>query len=159
MQVKPSSITPAALEDAPAILELQRQAYQSEALLYDNWTIPPLTQILAELRQEFRAGLVLKAVSDGSLVGSIRAHATDGIVQVGRPMVAPTVQRHGFGSAMLRAIETGFPTAKRLDLFTGSKSEGNIRLYTRHGYVFTHEKVLSPGTILAFMSKSNEIAF
>ena len=32
------------LADAAAILELQKRAYQQEAALYDDWTIPPLTQ-------------------------------------------------------------------------------------------------------------------
>lgn len=36
------TITIAGRDDAAAILELQRLAYQSEAELYQDWNIPPL---------------------------------------------------------------------------------------------------------------------
>jgi ribosomal protein S18 acetylase RimI-like enzyme len=105
-----------------------------------------------------KASVVLKAVADGLLLGSVRAQATNGIVQLGRLIVASTAQRQGLGSALLRAIELEFPTGKRFELFTGSRSDGNIRLYRKHGYVLTHQRVLSSSVILVFMSKSNETA-
>ncbi len=37
-------------EDAADILDLQRLAYQSEARLYDDYLIPPLTQTLDEMK-------------------------------------------------------------------------------------------------------------
>jgi hypothetical protein len=37
-----TEISPAAVDDAEAILALQRLAYQSEAAIYDDFTIPPL---------------------------------------------------------------------------------------------------------------------
>ena len=42
----------AAVEDAAEILAVQQAAYQSEAKMYQDWSIPPLTQTLAELQQE-----------------------------------------------------------------------------------------------------------
>jgi hypothetical protein len=42
-------IETASLEDAQAILELQRLACQSEAVLYQDFMIQPLTQSLEEL--------------------------------------------------------------------------------------------------------------
>ena len=39
-------ITQATAEDAAAILALQRLAYQSEAEVYGDFSIPPLTQTL-----------------------------------------------------------------------------------------------------------------
>lgn len=41
------------LADAVAILELQKRAYQQEAALYDDWTIPPLTQTPDQINAEF----------------------------------------------------------------------------------------------------------
>lgn len=37
-------------EDAAAILALQKLAYQSEARLYDDYSLPPLTQTLPEMQ-------------------------------------------------------------------------------------------------------------
>jgi ribosomal protein S18 acetylase RimI-like enzyme len=149
-------IVPAELDDAPAILELQRQAYQAEALLYNDWSIPPLTQSLAQLKDEFQESVVLKAVSGTSLLGSVRGRAADGVAHIGRLIVAPTAQRRGIGTTLLRGIESAFPHVQRFELFTGSKSEGNIRLYRTHGYVISHERVLSPSVTLVYMSKPND---
>jgi ribosomal protein S18 acetylase RimI-like enzyme len=141
-------------QDAPAILELQRLAYQSEALLYNDWSIPPLTQTLTQLEDEFQNSVVLKAVSDGTLIGSVRARAAGGITYIGRLIVAPAAQRRGIGSALLQKIESAFPEVQRFELFTGSKSEGNIRLYRAHGYVPTHERVLTPSVTIVYLGKS-----
>ncbi|HEY4342527.1 MAG TPA: GNAT family N-acetyltransferase [Steroidobacteraceae bacterium] len=149
-------IVPAELDDASAILELQRQAYQAEALLYNDWSIPPLTQSLAQLMDEFQDSVVLKAVSGTSLLGSVRGRAADGVAHIGRLIVAPAAQRRGIGTALLRGIESAFPHVQRFELFTGSKSEGNIRLYRTHGYAISHERALSPSVTLVYMSKAND---
>ena len=38
-------------EDLPAILALQKQAFESEARLVGSYEIPPMTQTLADLEQ------------------------------------------------------------------------------------------------------------
>jgi ribosomal protein S18 acetylase RimI-like enzyme len=151
-------VLPALLEDAPAILKLQRRAYQSEAQLYNDWSIAPLTQTLAELTAEFRSSVVLKAVSRHQLLGSVRGKNDSGVVHIGRLIVEPAAQRRGIGSKLLLAIELAFPGARSFELFTGSRSTGNIELYKRHGYRITHEKLLTPGVNLVFMLKPNAAA-
>ena len=47
-------IARACLSDAAEILSLQRLAYQSEARLYGDWSLPPLIQSLPELIEEIR---------------------------------------------------------------------------------------------------------
>ncbi len=153
-----AAISLATLADAPAILNLQHLAYESEAQLYQDWSIPPLTQTLEQLQAEFPSCTVLKASEGGVILGSVRAQIKDGVVQIGRLFVAPDVQRQGIGSALLRAIEAAFPAAQQFELFTGSRSEGNIRLYARHGYSITQRKKLSPKVTLVFMAKSGAAA-
>ncbi len=152
------AVTRATAEDAAAILRLQREAYESEARLYNDWNIPPLTQTLEQLIAELRSSTVLRAISGQALLGSVRARNEGQVVQIGRLIVAPATQHQGIGSALLRAIESAFPAAERYELFTGSLSEGNIRLYRRHGYAVTHEKALSPSIVLVYMSKAREAA-
>jgi hypothetical protein len=48
-------------DDTPEILELQKISYQKEAILYDDWTIPPLTQSLSEIAAEYENSVFLKA--------------------------------------------------------------------------------------------------
>lgn len=149
-------ITRATVADAEAILRLQHEAYQSEARLYNDWLIPPLVQTLDELIDEFATTTVLKGHVDGRLVGSVRASESGGVVQIARLIVAPDLQGRGIGSALLRAIEASFPAATCFELFTGSLSVDNIRLYRRHGYHVVREEVLGPTVILVFMRKTRD---
>lgn len=53
-------ISRAVLEDLDGILRLQKRAYLSEAKLYDDYSIPPLTQSLEKIEQEFANQIFLK---------------------------------------------------------------------------------------------------
>lgn len=146
-------ISRATVADAEPILRLQQQAYQSEARLYNDWLIPPLVQTLDQLVEEFATATVLEARVDGRLIGSVRASQSGGAVHIGRLIVAPDLQGRGIGTALLRAIEACFPKAGCFELFTGSLSVDNIRLYRRHGYAVVREEVLGPTVVLVFMRK------
>jgi ribosomal protein S18 acetylase RimI-like enzyme len=147
------TISRAEKRDAEAILALQKLAYQSEAMLYDDWSIPPLVQSIESLREEFDSLLILKAESGGRTVGSVRARLADGICAIGRLAVHPDFQGAGIGSRLLGAIEARFPGASRYELFTGSRSAANIRLYQRLGYVIRGTETLSPQVSLIFLEK------
>ncbi len=121
-------------EDLPEILELQYLSYQSEAALFGNRTIPPLTQTLEELAEEYRGGTMLKLVDEtGAIIGSVRAKEEDGAVNIGKLMVHPRHRRKGYGTRLLEAVERLFP-GKRYRLFTSTKSLDNMRLYEKLGY-------------------------
>jgi len=147
-------ISPAELRDAPAILALQRLAYQSEANLYNDWSLPPLVQTLELLRDEFSHSIVLKAVTEKHIIGSVRARAVDGIGQIGRLIVHPDHQGQGLGSELLKRAEGALAEVSIFELFTGTKSEANIRLYQRHGYRISRTQELSPTVLITFMQKS-----
>jgi GNAT superfamily N-acetyltransferase len=147
------SIVQASKEDAAEILALQKIAYQSEAQLNDDWTIPPLTQNIAEIQAEFESKVFLKAVYKDIIVGSVRAFLDSGACLIGRLIVHPDYQRHGIGTRLIEKIETVFSHAKRFELFTGAKSIGNIRFYHGLGYREYREEDLSPKVRLVFMEK------
>jgi len=149
-----TEISPAGLHDASAILELQRLAYQSEARLYHDGSIAPLTQTLESLESELEHAIVLKAVVAKCIVGSVRAKVIEGFGHIGRLIVHPDYQGRGIGSALLERIEASLDTVARYELFTGSRSEANIRLYQRHGYRITRTEPLSTNVSIVFMQKS-----
>jgi len=151
----PVRIEAATVDDAEAILTLQRRAYQSEAALYEDWSIPPLTEALDDLRGEFPDTIVLKAISKKALVGSIRGNAQDGTCTIRRLSVKPELQGHGIGSLLVQALEDLFPAVARFELYTGARSAANIRLYERLGYRLFRTQVYSDSVTLAFMEKSN----
>ena len=139
--------------DAAPILALQRRAYAAEARLYDDWSIPPLTQSIASLLAEIKSTTVLKACVGDALVGSVRARLAEQTCLVGRLFVEPLHQRQGIGGALLAAIEAQFASAAVFELFTGSRSESNIRLYRRHGYAIAATERLTDQVDIVVMRK------
>lgn len=149
----PFRIERARHDDAAEILALQKLAYESEARLYDDWTLPPLTQTLSSLADEIASSVCLKAMDGDRLVGSVRGREAEGLSQIGRLIVDPQFQGRGLGTMLMRRIESQFPQARAFELFTGSRSEGNLRLYERLGYRRSREKVISPAVTLVFLEK------
>lgn len=129
-------LSPISPSDAGEVLTIQRAAFVSEALIYGSVDMPPLTQTLAELEAELRAAQGWVARVDGRLVGAIRVREEDGLLLVGRIAIAPDQQGEGIGQMLLDAAERA-SSAEEAELFTGSLSEANIRLYERCGYVET----------------------
>jgi len=147
-------IGPASRADAPTILQLQRLAYQSEARTYSDWSLPPLVETLNQLQREFDVSTVLKAVLDDVLVGAVRAQwAAHGRCSVGRLIVRPDLQSRGIGRALMRRIEAEFPAAEWFELFTGSRSLRNLRLYETLGYRRFRSKTVSNQLTLVWMEK------
>lgn len=141
------------ITDADETLALQKLAYQSEAELYQDWSIPPLTQTIEEIKSEFSAKTFLKACLNGKLVGSVRVSFNRGTCFVGRLIVHPGYQKKGIGTKLMETIENRFPSTERLELFTGLRSAGNIRLYEMLGYRIFRRKRLSAKVILVYMEK------
>jgi len=140
-------------EDAEAVLKLQFLCYQSEAALYDDYSIPPLVQSLTELQAEFKRSTVFVCRLKGEVIGSVRATRLEDRCFIGRLMVHPRFQRQGLGSKLMSAVEDHFQDAAFYELFTGHRSENNLRLYQRLGYKqFKIEKV-SQNLQLIFLEK------
>ena len=101
-------IIKAAYEDLPEILNLQKLAYLSEAKLVNNYSIQPLTQTLIELQNEFDKIIILKLFDEenNKVIGSIRAYEENGRVYIGKAIVHPDYQNKGFGTKLLKTIET-----------------------------------------------------
>jgi ribosomal protein S18 acetylase RimI-like enzyme len=148
------NITKAQKSDAGEILRLQRAAYQSEAEIYKDDSIQPLTQTLEDTLAEFDNGIVLKAVADDKIIGSVRAHEKDGTVFIGKLMVLPDSQNQGLGRKLLQAIEKEFQD-RRYELFTGDKSIRNIALYKKCGYAVFKKEEVAPGLVMVYMEKQD----
>lgn len=146
--------------DAEQILKLQYLCYQSEAALYGDYGIEPLTQTLDDLRAELARGCVLVARLGEEVVGSVRGSVEDdGTAVIGKLIVHPRMQRHGLGRRLLSAIETRLAeerSAKRYRLFTGHRSEGTIRLYRRLGYTPVATERISSRLNLVTLEKHSE---
>lgn len=147
------TIERALIADLPEVLELQRAAYQSEARLYDDYSIPPMTQTLAELCAEFGRSTFLKALAADRIIGSVRSSVNGDTCHVGRLIVHPNCQGRGIGTRLMAAIEALAPAVRRFELFTGHASEGNLRLYERLGYRRFREEQIKPGLTFIYLEK------
>lgn len=143
----------ATVADAAEILALQKLAYLSEAELYNDFAIPPLTQTLGEITAEFPRRVFLKAVEGGKIIGSVQGFQVGDTCHVGRLMVHPLRQGEGIGTRLMVAIEGVFADTGRFELFTGHRSVANVRLYERLGYRVFRTEVVTPALSLVFMEK------
>lgn len=145
-------LAPLTAADAGEVLTIQRAAFVSEALIYGSADMPPLTQTLEEVEFELLDADGWTARVNGRLVGVIRTREADDLLLIGRIAIAPDMQGEGIGRALLDAAE-GHSTAAEAELFTGSLSEANIRLYQRCGYVESERIEKGDGVQEVFMRK------
>ena len=147
-------ITRAALQDLPDILELQKTAFQSEALIYGACAVPPLSQTLENIQEEHATKVFLKMTLDGVLIGSIRVTEKGRAVRLEKLMVHPDFQDRGLGGQLIRAAEEQFPSAGCYELMTGKKSVKNVHLYVQHGYQIVREEIKPGGIVMVWMEKT-----
>ncbi|MDH6139749.1 MULTISPECIES: GNAT family N-acetyltransferase [Kitasatospora] len=141
------NISVATEQDTEQILKLQYLGYQSEAELYGDWSIEPLTQTLESLRAELADRHVVVARLGDEVVGTVRGWVDeDGVGRISRLVVHPRMQRHGLGGRLLRAVEERMLAdgpVRAFQLFTGHRSLGNLRLYAGQGYEQTGVRQVS----------------
>ncbi len=145
-------IAKAKVNAAEEILRIQKLAYQSEAERYNNYEIPPLKQTIEELKEQFKNHIILKAVLDGKVIGTVRAYQKNGTCYVGRLAVHPDMQNQGIGTSLMKEIEKCF-NPERFELFVGSKSDKNISLYQKLGYNIFKTDQYECGNIEIFYMK------
>jgi ech hydrogenase subunit C len=161
--------------DASEILALQKTAYQSEAEIYGDDSVPALQQTLEELEDDFEflpkpaapapavgetqapkpadEVIFLKAVVNGKIIGSVRGWATDGTAHINRLIVHPYFQRRGIGQQLMREIENGFSRVKRFEVYTGSKSERSLKQFRKLGYQDFKIETQTPALTWVYMQK------
>ncbi|MEV0415595.1 GNAT family N-acetyltransferase [Streptomyces sp. NPDC050448] len=151
------TISAAVAEDTEQILKLQYLAFQREAELYGNYRIQPLTQTLDSLKAELESDTVLVARLGDEVVGTVRGSVDgDGTGRIAKLCVHPRLQGHGLGARLLRAVEealAGHGETARFRLHTGHKSESNLRLYRKAGYVQVGGRTASDGVRLLILEK------
>ncbi|HEU4945633.1 MAG TPA: tRNA (guanosine(37)-N1)-methyltransferase TrmD [Kribbella sp.] len=147
-------VLPAAEADAGEIHTLQRAAYVQEAQFYDELAIPPLEDPAERMVERIREGMVWKAVAGTRIVGAVQVTVKDEVALIGRLMVAPDWQGRGVGTRLLRIAEQAAPPeVTSFELFTGARSEWNVRLYQREGYREQRLEHLTPKVDLMHMTK------
>ncbi len=139
--------------DAPAMLALQKLAFEPEAQAIQAWDFPPMQETEDDLVAHIRTATALKAMDGARLVGAVRGVVTGPSCLIRALIVAPHLQGQGLGSRLLKAIEEAHPAVERFDLTTNMAMVGNVRFYLRHGYEVVEQVQPRPHVQLAIMRK------
>ncbi|GAA5154499.1 MULTISPECIES: GNAT family N-acetyltransferase [Amycolatopsis] len=157
----PGALAVATIDDAPELLVLQRCCWVGEAILNDTLAIPALHEDLDTVREWVERMDVRTLRRGGRLIGAVRLERRGERCEIGRLMVAPDLQGEGIGRRLLEFAESQVPAGVRhLDLYTGARSERNIRMYTAAGYAVA-EPPPEFGHLVAgavFLTKPNPLA-
>lgn len=123
--------------DAPELLVLQRACWVAEAHANQTLAIPALHESIEDVGTGIAQQQTWVVREGPRLVGSVRGKVVEGDGwEVGRLMVAPDLAGRGLGRFLLTWIERHAPEGTaRFQLFTGAKSERNLRIYGAAGYV------------------------
>jgi signal peptidase II len=128
--------------EAPALLELQRKAYQIEADLVGSQDIPALFESLEELEnsQETFYGFYQNQI----LIGAISYQFKTEVLDIHRLIVAPTHFRQGVARGLLEHL-LGAVIAKRVIVQTASLNLPALALYQSLGFSVYDEISVSEG--------------
>ncbi|WP_194396730.1 GNAT family N-acetyltransferase [Microbacterium atlanticum] len=150
------TVRPIRPDDAGEVMTLQRAAFVQEALIYGTPDMPPLTQTLEEVESELHENLGCVALDGSRMVGVVRARLDGSLLLVGRLAIAPDRAGEGIGTTLLAAVERrgAEAGATEAELFTGSLSEANLRLYEREGYVESERVRGDDGIEQVFLRKT-----
>jgi len=153
-----TTILRAELKDAEAVLAIQKQAFEAEARLIQNWDIPPMAETLESVLEQIRDAHVLKAVDGHRIAGSIRGILNGTVCGIHRLSVDQDFRGKGIGSALLLAIEQAHPDASAFELVTNGAMEENVRFYIWHGYHVQARVRHSESITLVHMAKQMVMA-
>jgi ech hydrogenase subunit C len=159
--------------DAPEILALQKIAYQSEAELYGDDSLPALHQTLQELEADFEHApervaalakghtqadrvVFLKAVVNGKIIGSVRGFALGETAYIRRLIVHPYFRKRGIGRRLLKEIELVFPEATRFEAKSGHQSKRNLYQLTQGGYQTFRTEPFTPNITWVYLQKDRK---
>ncbi|MCK5811418.1 MAG: GNAT family N-acetyltransferase [Clostridiales bacterium] len=128
------TIRDAKIEDIDTILEIQKKAFQFQAKKYNDYKMPPMVETFDNLKDELEKHIVLVAVKDNQIVGSIRLEKNGFEAEIRRLSVDDDWQGNGIGHMLMDVVELQDQSIKRLWLLTGAKSYRSINMYKKFGY-------------------------
>jgi len=143
-------------QDLDRILQLQKKAFYDQALIYNDFNLPPLIQTIEDLREEFRLKAIYKVQQDGIIIASIRCSVKDNTLYLEKLIVDPDFQNRGIGTTVMTEIEKRYSSAvNRYALFTGHKSERNLYLYHKLGYREIRQETIRDDLRLIYLEKAH----
>lgn len=143
----------ATIQDVPALLDLQRKAFNPlcEELGWED--APILSESLGYLYEQFAQCTTLKVENEeGQIVGSVNGKVADDSLYIGRLMVLPEYQQQGVGKCLFREIQSRIPH-RRAWLCTCQQIRPPYEFYLREGFKPYRSEIVGPGLTWVYMEK------
>lgn len=156
MKKEECQIRKAVLEDIPEILKLSKEAFAAYAQNAGiSNIVAPLEESCDSLKKELENKLVLVAILNGAIVGSVRVEIKpDKTAYLSRFGVSCKCQRKGIGNMLMDAVDIYMAKAgvKNLYLHTASRMLSLVRFYYGRGF-FIESTTKDRGYIRALLCK------
>lgn len=150
------SIVVATEEDLSAIFALQQRSFRLIVQNVAKEDPLPLWQTEEELRNDARNYIILKYVSNGRIIGTVRGRLIEnGNCYVSKLAVDPAQNNKGIGRKLMETVESYFPDCRGFELFTTVATPNTCHLYKSLGYEITGISQDKLGVTLAYFSKRN----
>jgi tRNA (guanine37-N1)-methyltransferase len=125
--------------DAGELFTLTRACWLQEQWANPGAVIPALEESFDDAVRGIEEWTTFVALAGGRIVGATRGRIAGGpggsSWDIGRVMVAPDLQGRGLGRLLLERAEEAAPDdVTSYELWTGAKSEANLRMYKKAGY-------------------------
>ncbi|TQL69384.1 tRNA (guanine37-N(1)-) methyltransferase [Nocardioides albertanoniae] len=142
-------IVPAVRADAAELHTLQLACWVQELNANPGIEIPPLHESLDDTLRALETHDVYVVRAAGRLVGSVRGRLDGDVWEIGRLMSAPDLQGRGLGRRLFEHIQAVAPAgARSFRLFTGARSERNLKLYKKAGFRLRRDLEAPTGAVI-----------
>lgn len=149
----PVEISLATPEDSPELVRILKAAFTIEANRYDKFDIPPLQETVENFAASFADLTIYKAEQNGEIVGSVNTRIEGSTCYIGRLVVDPEIHNQGIGRQLMARAEAENAHVPRFELFTGYRSEKNIRFYEKQGYTIYDQKMSEEDFGMVYLEK------
>jgi len=148
-------ITRTKMHEAEALLNIQKEAFQSDLKKYKDYDTSPAAELLDFFKYKINHSFHFTIFLNGKIAGGICiVKITDIHYRLVRIFLSPNLQNRGLGSKILTQMENKFPQAKVWSLDTPKDNERTRHFYEKFGYKKTKEnKINNRLTLIEYEKK------
>lgn len=129
------SLIKAESDEAPTLLELQKQVFMPLYEKYQDHDTSPVTQPMEKFLRKFEIGDYYKIMFKGDLAGSVFVYEKEpGVMKLHIINILKEYQDKGIGQEVLHRLELLYPQADRWELETILTEQRNCHVYEKMGY-------------------------
>lgn len=135
---------------------LQKLSYLPEVKARQDWRIVEMTETASDVRAAMSASIILKAVMDGIVLGSVRGKIDTDRFRIKRLFVHPAFRKRGMGSQLLTKIESMLSGTERrsaFEAYIGLEEPGKIAFVQKRGYSISRQFSLTNRVTLTYVEK------